>query len=136
MTYTIFVTASKLAPAGMQRLENAGCRVLFLDKTQDAAEVESILATNAVDAVISRTVDLSALAIRSCPTLKVISKHGVGVSNIAVSAATERAIPVYVTPGANAQSVAEMTIGLMLSAARRIPWMDQELRAGRWTDTG
>lgn len=133
MTYTIFITASKLAPAGMQRLESAGCRVLFLSKTQDLIEVESVLATNSVDAVISRTIELSAAAIRSCPTLKVISKHGVGVSNIDVAAATERNIPVYVTPGANAQSVAEMTIGLMLSAARRIPWMDRELRNGSWT---
>ncbi len=133
MTYTIFITASKLAPAGMQRLESAGCRVLFLNKTQDPTEVESVLATNSVDAIISRTITLSAVAIRSCPTLKVISKHGVGVSNIDVAAATERNIPVYVTPGANAQSVAEMTIGLMLSTARRIPWMDRELHNGSWT---
>ena len=40
---------------------------------------------------------------------------------------------VYVTPGANAQSVAEMTLGLMFAAARRIAWMDAELHAGRWS---
>ena len=37
------------------------------------------------------------------------------------------------TPGANAQSVAEMTLGLMFAAARRIGWMDAELHAGRWS---
>lgn len=62
-----------------------------------------------------------------------ISKHGVGVNNIDVDAATRRGIPVYVTPGANAQSVAEMTLGLMFSAARRIGWMDAELHGGRWS---
>jgi D-3-phosphoglycerate dehydrogenase len=91
------------------------------------------MANEPFDAVISRTVELSAKAVASCPTLKVISKHGVGVSNIAVDAATQRGIPVYVTPGANAQSVAEMTLGLMLAAARRIGWMDRELHAGRWS---
>jgi len=96
-------------------------------------EVERIMASEPIDAVISRTVDLSATAIASCPTLKVISKHGVGVSNIDVDAATHRGIPVYVTPGANAQSVAEMTLGLMFAAARRIAWMDAELHAGRWS---
>jgi D-3-phosphoglycerate dehydrogenase len=83
--------------------------------------------------VISRTLDLTAKAIQSCPTLKVISKHGVGVSNIDVQAASGRGIPVYVTPGANAQSVTEMTLALMFAAARRVSWMDREIRSGRWS---
>ena len=91
------------------------------------------MASEPVDAVISRTLDLTAKAIQSCPTLKVISKHGVGVSNIDVQAASERAIPVYVTPGANAQSVTEMTLALMFAAARRVSWMDREIRSGRWS---
>lgn len=133
MTFRVFVTAPRLAPAGLQWLERHGCTTSFLRDAGDAAEVERQMAATAFDAVISRTVDLSAAAIASCPTLKVISKHGVGVSNIAVDAATQRGIPVYVTPGANAQSVAELTFGLMLAAARRIPLLDAELRAGRWT---
>ena len=40
---------------------------------------------------------------------------------------------IIVTPGANAQSVAELTIGLMLAAARKVVWMDSEIRAGRWS---
>lgn len=130
---TVFVTAPKLAAAGLDLLQRAGARVIFLPEPDDAAAVERILATEAVDAVISRTVRLSAAAIGACPTLKVISKHGVGVSNIDVEAATLRGIPVYVTPAANAQSVAELTLGLMFAAARRIGWMDRELHAGRWS---
>ncbi|MDB5847351.1 MAG: hydroxyacid dehydrogenase [Rhodoferax sp.] len=133
MAFTIFVTAPTLAPAGLRILEEAGCRVIFMRDGNSAAEVEATLAAEPVDAVISRTVALSAAAIRSCPTLRVISKHGVGVPNIDVAAATALAIPVYVTPGANAQSVAELTLGLMLAAARKIPALDAELRAGRWT---
>lgn len=133
MAFTIFVTAPQLAPAGLRILEDAGCRVLFMRDGNDAAEVEHTLASVAVDAVISRTVALSGAALRSCPTLKVISKHGVGVPNIDVAAATAAGIPVYVTPGANAQSVAELTLGLMLAAARKVAWLDSELRAGRWT---
>ena len=91
------------------------------------------MAAHRFDAVISRTAQLSAAAIAACPGLKVISKHGVGVSNIAIEAATRQRVPVYVTPGANAQSVAELAIGLMLAAARRISHLDHELRAGRWT---
>ncbi|QPR37136.1 hydroxyacid dehydrogenase [Delftia acidovorans] len=130
---TVFVTAPRLAPAGLQRLQAAHCRVLYLQEGGGEAEVAALLARESVDAVISRTATLSAAAIAACPTLKVISKHGVGVSNIDVAAASQRGIPVYVTPGANAQSVAEMTLGLMFAAARRIAWMDAELRAGRWS---
>lgn len=133
MPYTVFVTARTLSPEGLALLEQGGCKVLFLEGEGDAAEVENILAREKVDAVISRTVSLSAAAIASCPSLKVVSKHGVGVSNIDVDACSARGIPVLVTPGANAQSVAEMTLGLMLAAARHIPYMDSEIRAGRWS---
>lgn len=133
MTFKVFVTAPHLAPAGLGLLQHQGCAVHFLPGAGSAGAVESVMASTPFDAVISRTAELSAAAIAACPSLKVISKHGVGVSNIAVDAATERGVPVYVTPGANAQSVAELTIGLMLAAARRIARLDGELRAGRWT---
>lgn len=130
--FTVFVTAPRLASSGADLLAAAGARVIYLESGSDEGTVERIMAAEPVDAVISRTVDLSARAIASCPTLKVISKHGVGVSNIDVAAASARGIPVYVTPGANAQSVAEMTLGLMFAAARRIAWMDGQLHTGQW----
>jgi len=129
----VFVTAPRLAQAGVDMLHAAGARVIYLPTGDDVQAVRHVMATEPVDAVISRTVALDAEAIASCSTLKVVSKHGVGVSNIDVTACSERGIPVYVTPGANAQSVAEMTLGLMFAAARRIHLMDRELRAGRWS---
>ncbi|MDO8250746.1 MAG: hydroxyacid dehydrogenase [Rhodoferax sp.] len=133
MRFTVLVTAATLAKPGVDLLAQAGARVLYLSDPDSVEEVERLMATEPVDAVISRTVALSAKAIASCPTLRVISKHGVGVSNIDVDAATQRGIPVYVTLGANAQSVAELTLGLMFAAARRIGWMDRELHEGRWS---
>ncbi|MTD21416.1 hydroxyacid dehydrogenase [Pseudomonas sp. CCM 7891] len=133
MAYTILVTAERLAPAGLDLLQQHDCRVLFVRKGQEVADIERLLTTQPIDAVISRTFELSEKAIASCPTLKVICKHGVGVSNIDVTAATARRIPVYVTPGANAQSVCEMTLALMFAAARKVCWMDREIRDGRWS---
>ncbi|MDV7213239.1 hydroxyacid dehydrogenase [Azotobacter beijerinckii] len=133
MPHTILVTAPRLASSGLAKLAERGCRVLFVPQGEGAAEIERIMIREPVDAVISRTLDLTEAAIAGCPTLKVISKHGVGVSNIDVAAATARGIPVYVTPGANAQSVSEITLALMFAAARRVPWMDREIRAGRWS---
>lgn len=132
MPHTVFVTAPTLSSAGLDLLEQAGCRSLFLPAGGTPADVERILASEPVDAVISRTVALSAAAVRACPTLRIVAKHGVGVNNIDVEACSERGIPVCTTPGANARSVAEMTVGLMLCAARSLCRMDAGIRAGDW----
>ncbi|WP_311222199.1 hydroxyacid dehydrogenase [Acidovorax sp. WCS2018Cala2-18] len=133
--FTVLVTAPTLAPAGAALLADAGCRVLYLpaDAADDNTELTRLLAAERVDAVISRTAPLTAAQLVACPTLRIVCKHGVGVSNIDVAAASALGIAVCVTPGANAQSVAEMTWGLIFAAARRIAWMDAELRAGRWS---
>ncbi|MQA12263.1 MAG: hydroxyacid dehydrogenase [Pseudonocardiaceae bacterium] len=131
-TYTVLVTWTDLAEPGPSMLRDAGCDVVFLTETKDKAEVDKLLGTCEIDAVISRTIELDADALRSCPSLKVISKHGVGVNNIDVDAATALCIPVTNTPGANSQSVAELTLGLMITAARRIPWLHDHVKHGRW----
>lgn len=61
MTSTILVTAPRLAPEGAALLTAAGARVLYLPGGQGAAEVEALLAAEPVDAVISRTMDLTVL---------------------------------------------------------------------------
>jgi lactate dehydrogenase-like 2-hydroxyacid dehydrogenase len=60
-------------------------------------------------------------AIEAADRLKIIAQYGVGLDNIDLEAARERGIAVTNTPGANAVSVAELTIGLMLARARMIP---------------
>lgn len=52
--------------------------------------------------------------------LKIISKHGVGIDNIDLAAATRLGIPVTITHGANTESVAELVIGFIFSLARNI----------------
>ena len=64
--------------------------------------------------------------------LKAILKHGVGVENIDMPAATSRGIPVVNAPGTNANAVAELVIGIMFSLARRIPMVHREVVSGGW----
>jgi len=64
--------------------------------------------------------------------LKVIGRCGVGLDNIDLKAAGARKIPVVYTPGANAQTVADLTLGLMLALARKIPQADRMTRGGQW----
>jgi D-3-phosphoglycerate dehydrogenase len=54
------------------------------------------------------------------------------VDNIDAEAATRRGIVVMNTPGANAVAVAELTIALMLALARKLPFANSSMHAGRW----
>ena len=136
MSFTILVTAPKLATAGVARLEAAGCRTLYVSKQGGEAELARLLRDEPVDGVVSRTLRLSKAAIESCPTLRVISRHGVGFNNVDVAAATARGIPVLIAPATNGQSVAELTMGLLLAVARSIPAHDVAIRQGNWDRSG
>src|SRR3546814_2279232 len=57
----------------------------------------------------------------SAPALQVVAKHGAGVDNIDVEAATARGVIVTNTGGTNAPAVAEAAVTLMLSTLRRVP---------------
>lgn len=56
------------------------------------------------------------------------------LNHVDLEAATQHGVIVVNTPGRNARAVAEHTIGLMLSLARRIPYLDGYLKSGRWED--
>jgi phosphoglycerate dehydrogenase-like enzyme len=74
---------------------------------------------------------LSADDLAKAPKLKLVHKLGAGVNTIAVDEATARNIAVANMPGANAPSVAEATIMLMLATLRRLPELDRVTRAGK-----
>lgn len=64
--------------------------------------------------------------------LRAIARMGVGYDAIDVAAATERGIPVTITPGTNEVSVAEHTMALLLGVLRGFPLRDQLVRKGDW----
>jgi D-3-phosphoglycerate dehydrogenase len=64
--------------------------------------------------------------------LKVVGRAGVGVDNIDLKAAREAGVTVVNSPLATSVSVAELTLGLMLSVMRDIPRADATMKAGKW----
>ena len=67
------------------------------------------------------------------PRLKVVSNMAVGVDNIDLEACTRRGIPVGNTPGVLTAGTADLTIAILLAAARRLPEASRDAREGRWT---
>jgi D-3-phosphoglycerate dehydrogenase len=91
---------------------------------REAAEVAGIV-IRAKGAVTAKIMD-------SAPLLRVIGRHGVGVDNIDVAAATERGIYVVNTPGVNNEAVAEHAVGMMIVLSKRVLEADRAIRNGHW----
>ena len=68
------------------------------------------------------------------PNLRLVGICRNAVDHVDVGAATRHGVLVVNTPGRNAVSVAELTIGMMLSLARQIPAADSLIRSGGWDD--
>jgi len=86
-----------------------------------------------IDAVVIRANGkVSGAVMNAAPRLKVIGRHGVGLENIDVAAATEKGIYVVYTPDANSESVAEHFVMLALGLSKRFLESDPALRAGQW----
>ncbi len=101
--------------------------VVYLPQLSERNLLDEIREAHAV-AVRMAKVDRDLLA--QSKNLLVIAKHGVGYDNIDVEAATQKRIPVVNTPEANAESVAEHNLGLMLSLSKKICTSDRALRQG------
>lgn len=70
------------------------------------------------DAILVRSHSMQSMPI--APSVKAIGRAGAGVNNIPILEMTKRGIPVFNTPGANANAVRELVIGGMLLASRHI----------------
>lgn len=84
------------------------------------------------DVLIAGTEPITAKVFDQAPRLRLISRVGIGLDSVDLLTARERGILVSYTPEAPAPAVAELTIGLMLSALRSIPHADRGVRNGVW----
>lgn len=84
------------------------------------------------DGMIAGLDQIDRAALLPAKNLKVIARYGVGYDRVDLATAKEMGIAVTYTPGANAVSVAELAIGLMLSLARNIPTASVLSKNGQW----
>lgn len=124
------VLAEKVSPATLAVFASEpGWEV----KTHDQLPEGLPAALADADALVVRSaVQVDDALLEHAPKLRVIGRAGVGVDNIDAEAATRRGIVVMNTPGANAVAVAELTIGLMIALARKVPAANTTMHAGKW----
>src|SRR5689334_2959210 len=103
MTFRV-LTLNAISPKGLARLP----RELY----QVGPEVSE------PDAVLLRSAELSPAAI--APSVRAIARAGAGVNNIPVAEMSRRGVPVFNSPGANANAVKELVLAGLLLAARNL----------------
>ena len=82
--------------------------------------------------VVRNQTQVTPKLIAAAERLEVIARAGVGLDNVDVAAASAAGVVVAFTPSQNSLSVAELTIGLMLGLARKIPAADRHVKGGGW----
>lgn len=84
------------------------------------------------DGLLAGLDELNADVFEQAPRLRVVARYGVGVDRIDLEAAARHGVTVTVTPGANANAVAELTIAFMFTLARQLVFGVERARAGEW----
>lgn len=104
--------------------------LLFAHSLEEASLIKEVREMDGI--IIRANGKVSRILMDSAPKLKVIGRHGVGVENIDLEAATEKGIWVVNTPDANDASVAEHFFGLVLILSKMLKKADIALREGRF----
>ena len=109
------------------------CVVDYHDRYDVMDEAQLIKKLQLADGVVCQLTDaMTRAVIESAPKLRVISQVAVGTDNIDIAAANERKIVVTNTPGVLTEATADLTFGLLLATARKIPTAERYLRDGKW----
>ncbi|WP_193598724.1 phosphoglycerate dehydrogenase [Microbacterium sp. YJN-G] len=128
-TKPVVLLAEVLSPATVEAL-GPDFDVREVDGTDREALFAALADANAV--LVRSATRIDAEALSHAPKLKVVARAGVGLDNVDIKAATTAGVMVVNAPTSNIVSAAELTIGHILSLARRIPAAHASLAGGAW----
>lgn len=117
--------------SGKDILRRRGIEVVVSRGKTEADYIRELREIQA-DGILCRTEKITPAMMDASQNLKVIAKHGVGLDNIDLDAATKREIQVVYAPTGNSNSVAEHALFLMLACARRFHYVDEAFRGGNF----
>ena len=118
--------------AAMDRLRAFADELIFNPAGRPLAPEELLPLLRGCDGYIAGLDQITGQVLEGCPGLRVISRYGAGCDAVDIASARRLGITVTNTPGVNAQGVAELAMGLILSAARKLPALDHATKSGRW----
>lgn len=121
--------ADKLAPAAIEALESMDASVTCIPDLT-AEKIPEVIGDSEV--LIVRSTKVTKETIDAASSLSLIIRAGAGVNNIDLKEASARCIHVANCPGKNSDAVAELAIGLLIAADRRIGQASTDMKNGEW----
>jgi D-3-phosphoglycerate dehydrogenase / 2-oxoglutarate reductase len=103
-----------------------------LHRRLNEEEITGILIKGRYDGLLAGLEPLTKNVLVNAKDLKVISRVGVGLDNVDQTAASKLGIKVFNTPGVLTDAVAELTLGFILAALRKIAYSDRQMHKGIW----
>jgi D-3-phosphoglycerate dehydrogenase len=136
MKYTVLLTAPYMIPV-VDRFkpvfEKYNIDLIVPDVHERMEEADLLDYAGQFDGAICGDDRYTLRVIEACaPRLKVISKWGTGVDSINAEACSRYGVKLCRTPNAFTLPVADTVLGYILAFARRQPWMDKEMKSGKW----
>ncbi len=135
MTWRVLVSAPYFIPVieeYRQSLAKEGVKLVPVRVKERLSEAELLGMIADIDGIICGDDHITKNVLDAAPRLKVISKWGTGIDSIDSEEAKRRGISVYRTPNAFSEPVADTVLGYILTFARKLPLMDQDIRNGKW----
>lgn len=132
----ILISTSSFAEVSRRPLEllaAAGHTVVLNPHRRQLKEEESLALYADIDGVVAGTEKITGALMERAPNLKCISRVGTGFDAVDLKAASARGIPVFNTPEAHVDAVAELVLGGTLAVLRRVAQSDRGIRRGAWT---
>lgn len=106
---------------------------LQIDEKSAITREELLMIVNEYDGIIAGdSIQFDYEVFNKAKKLKVLTMFGVGVDNVNIVDAEKCNVKVTNVPGANAESVAEHTIGLMIAASKNLATLDRKIKANKW----
>jgi D-3-phosphoglycerate dehydrogenase / 2-oxoglutarate reductase len=115
-------------------LRRYGCETIVPEVNERLSEEEILQYAGQFDGVICGDDRFSAKVLDAClPRLKTISKWGTGIDSLDKDYGVKVGVPIRNTLNAFTLPVSDTVMGLILSFARGIPWMDRDVKKGLWS---
>jgi D-3-phosphoglycerate dehydrogenase len=132
---TLSRSFGKLVSFGKEVLGKEGHKLFFPPEDclpLDEKRITNLIQKFNIDAIVVGAERITPNILDTLGSRKIVAKHGAGLDNIDIRYATKSNIAVTFTPEANVQAVAELTVGLILCIARRIPKACFSMKNGDW----
>lgn len=126
------MTSPRLAVPAVALLEQAGCRIHYMEPFPSAEAVCTLTGAIQAHAILTRQGPVNASAMAASRRLRVVARHGVGIDDVDLVAAAARGIVVARAPGSNTRAVAEHTMAMILALAKDLHVLSPSLDAGGW----